>query len=138
MTEPSAAPHTHLARGQSPAATILQTINTLLGEAAEDSTITSAKFVPNANITGAASPASRTLNVINRGQDGSGAVVMASLAFLAGINGVSGDEIAFTLSGTAANLLAVKGDVIEVQTIPVGGTGLVDPGGLVEITLARR
>lgn len=91
-----------------------------------------------AAVTGAASPASRTLSVINHGQAGAGTTVVASLALLSGVNLVAFDEKALTLSATAADLVVTAGDILEFRSAPVGGTGLVDPGGTVEITFERN
>lgn len=91
-----------------------------------------------AAVTGAASPASRTLSVINHGQAGVGTTVVASLALVAGVNLVAFDEKALTLSATASDLQVVAGDILEFRSAAVGGTGLVDPGGTVEVTFERN
>jgi hypothetical protein len=91
-----------------------------------------------AAVTGAASPASRTLSLINRGQAGAGSTVVASLALVASVNLVAFDEKALTLSATAADLLVAAGDILEFRSAPVGGTGLVDPGGTVAVTFERN
>lgn len=131
------APHEFSQRGHAPASTILQTTTQMLGEASEAGVIARASYVPEAAVTGAASPASRKIDIVNRGQDGSGTTVMATLAFLAGVNGVAGDEIAFTLSAVAGATTVAAGDVIALVSSPVGGTGLADPGGLVQAVLSR-
>ena len=95
-------------------------------------------YTPVASVTGAASPASRTLSVINHGQAGAGTTVVASLALVAGVNLVGFDEKALTLSATASDLQVVQGDILEFRSAAVGGTGLVDPGGTVEITFERN
>lgn len=91
-----------------------------------------------AAVTGAASPASRTLSLINRGQAGAGSTVIASLALVSGVNLVAFDERALTLSSTAADLVVTAGDILEFRSAPVGGTGLVDPGGSVSVTFERN
>lgn len=91
-----------------------------------------------AAVTGAASPASRTLSVINKGQAGAGTTVVASLALVSGVNLVAFDEKPLTLSATAADLLVTAGDILEYRSAAVGGTGLVDPGGTVSITFERN
>jgi hypothetical protein len=78
----------------------------------------------------------RTLTIVNKGQSGAGSTVMATLAFTTGVNGVAFDEKAFTLSGTAANLNVVSGDVLAVVSTHTG-TGIADPGGRVEVQLSR-
>lgn len=131
------APASYTLEEQLPASAILATTVQQIGEAREAGVLSAASYAPVANITGAASPASRTLQIINKGLDGNGAVVMATLAFLGGINGLDFDEIAFTLSATPADLAVVAGDQLVVSSAPVGGTGLVDPGGRIQLTLAR-
>jgi hypothetical protein len=91
-----------------------------------------------AAVTGAASPSSRTLSLINHGQAGAGTTVVASLALVATVNLVAFDEKNLTLSATAADLNVVAGDILEFRSAPVGGTGLVDPGGTVSVTFERN
>lgn len=100
--------------------------------------VASVSYTPLASVTGAASPASRTLSVINHGQAGAGTTVVASLALVGGVNLVAFDEKFLTLSSTAADLQVVAGDILEFRSAAVGGTGLVDPGGTVEITFERN
>lgn len=90
-----------------------------------------------AAVTGAASPASRTLSLINRGQTGVGTTVVASLALLSGVNLVAFDEKVIPVSVTASDVLVADGDILEFRSAAVGGTGLVDPGGTVEVTFER-
>lgn len=91
-----------------------------------------------AAVTGAASPASRTLSLINKGQAGAGTTVVASLALVSGVNLVAFDEKDVTLSATAADLVVTAGDILEYRSAAVGGTGLVDPGGTVSVTFERN
>lgn len=134
MTE---APRTWEAEETLPASTILATTTQQIEHAEEAGLLASASYSPSAAITGAASPASRTLTIVNKGQAGAGAVVMATLAFLGGINGAAFAESAFTLSVVAGALTVAAGDEIVVTSAPVGGTGLVDPGGEVRLTFSR-
>lgn len=131
------APRTQVIEETLPASTILATTDQSIGEAREAGVIVGATYTPEAAITGAASPASRTLTIINKGQAGLGAVVMATLAFLAAVDGVAFDEKAFTLTATVADRAVVAGDILAVVSAPVGGTGLVDPGGRVQVELGR-
>lgn len=94
-------------------------------------------YTATAAVTGAASPASRTLSLINRGQDGSGNTVVASLALLGGVNLAAFDERALTLSGVAGATTVAAGDILEFRSAPVGGTGLADPGGTVTVEFNR-
>src|SRR5688572_334647 len=59
-------------------------------------------YVANALLTGA-NTNSRTLNLRNKGQDGSGSTVVVSKAFVSGVNAVAFDETVIILSDTAAN-----------------------------------
>lgn len=96
-------------------------------------TVTRVSYTPEAAIAGAATN-NRTVQVINRGQSGAGAVVVATLTYDAGVNGVAYDEQNLTLQ--AANLVIAAGDVLEFRSSP-NGTGLADPGGSVLIEVNR-
>jgi hypothetical protein len=95
------------------------------------------RLLPLAAVTGAASPASRTYTLVNRGQDGSGSTAVATLNLVSGTNLVAFDERAVPLSGTAANLNVAEGDVLELRSAPVGGTGLADGGATAIVEIAR-
>lgn len=98
-------------------------------------TVTAVTYTPDATITGA-NTNSRTVNLVNKGQTGVGTTVIATLAFVSGVNATAGDEKAIPLSGTPANLVVAAGDVLEWQSVHVG-TGIADPGGLVKVTIDR-
>ncbi|HEY8818402.1 MAG TPA: hypothetical protein VIM25_06245 [Candidatus Limnocylindrales bacterium] len=98
-------------------------------------TLASATIIALAALTGA-NTNSRTIQVFNRGQAGLGTTVMASLAFVTGVNLVAEDETALTLSVTAANLVVADGDVIEVQSLTVG-TGLAAPQFIAKLGFSR-
>jgi hypothetical protein len=100
-------------------------------------TVIGATYTATAAVTGAASPASRTLSVVNRGQDGTGTTVVATLALLGGVNLAAFDERALTLSAVAGATTVAAGDILEFRSAPVGGTGLADPGGTVTIEFSR-
>lgn len=100
-------------------------------------TVSKVSYTALAAVTGANSPASRTLSVINHGQAGAGSTVVASLALVSGVNLVAFDERALTLSATAADLVVAEGDILEFRSAAVGGTGLVDPGGTAVIEFTR-
>lgn len=99
-------------------------------------TVTSVNYIADTAITGA-NTESRTAQVINKGQAGTGTTVIASKAFTSGVNAAAFDATALTLSSTAADLVLVAGDVVAFKSLHVGSTGLADPGGTVEITVAR-
>ena len=130
------APNTRTYRAQCPALTILAT-GVYPIKVTEAGVVSSVSYSPTAAVTGAASPASRTLNLINKAQDGTGSTVVATLALVGGVNLVAFDEKAITLSATPANLVVAAGDVLQWQSIAVGGTGLVEGGGEVEVQISR-
>jgi hypothetical protein len=72
---------------------------------------------------------------VNKGQSGSGSTVVATLAMTSGVNAVAFDELAATLSSTAADKVVAAGDILAWVSTAVGGTGLADPGGLVQIEI---
>jgi hypothetical protein len=99
-------------------------------------TVTGVRYIPTSVLTGADTN-SRTANVYNRGQAGAGTTVVASKAFTAGVNAPANDGTDITLSGTGANLVVAQGDALDWESLHVGGTGLADPGGLVEVDITR-
>jgi hypothetical protein len=131
------APRTTTLQVNLPASTILATTTIDLGEVVEDGVVASAEYIPTANITGAASPASRDISIINKGQDGNGTTVVAVIHFLSGTNGLDFDALPFTLSVVAGATTVAEGDVLAITSAPVGGTGLVDPGGEVKVEINR-
>lgn len=98
--------------------------------------LTAATAVPLTVLTGANTD-SRTIQVINRGQTGAGTTVMASKAFVSGVNAPAEDETAITLSVTASDLVIAAGDVIEIKSLHVGGTGLAGPQFFGRLTISR-
>lgn len=133
---PDSAPFTRTLDADLEAATALVT-NSESVRAPFAGTVASVRYLPLAAVTGAASPASRTLSLVNRGQNGAGSTVIATLNLLAGTNLVAFDEAALALSGTAANLNVAEGDVLEFRSAPVGGTGLAEGGGTAIVEIAR-
>lgn len=109
----------------------------VLGEAPFDGTVISASCTPEANITGDTTE-TRTLSVVNKGADGNGTTVVATLAFVTNVNATDFNEQAFTLSAVAGALDVAEGDVLAVTSAHGGTTGLADPGGLVEVQINPR
>jgi hypothetical protein len=107
----------------------------ILGEAPFAGTVTEVNYIPDAALTGA-NTNTRRLALINRGQAGAGATIVAELQFNAGINLTAGDETAITLSATPANLVLVAGDVLAWFSDAVG-TGIADAGGVVQVSISR-
>lgn len=103
-----------------------------------DGSLVSAVYYPDTNITGADTN-SRTYNVHNRGDDGDGTTLMASIAMEAGTDGAqyAAVELAVASGEDAEDAECVAGDVITFESLHIGGTGLADPGGTIAITLER-
>jgi hypothetical protein len=99
-------------------------------------TVISANYIADTTLTGA-NTESRTAQIINKGQAGAGTTVVASKAFVSGVNAPAFDATALTLSSTPADLVVAAGDVLAFKSLHVGSTGLADPGGTVEIVLSR-
>jgi len=129
------APHTTKLTGNSPSAIAAADAALHIGEAPYIGEITGVSYTPVADVTGD-NTESRTLTLVNRGQTGAGVTVAATLAFVTGVDGTEDDELAFTL-GVAANLDLADGDVLEFVSTSVGGTGLADPGGHVQVEISR-
>lgn len=99
-------------------------------------TVTAVTYSPKSDITGANTD-SRTVSLINKGQDGNGTTVIATLAFVSTVNASDYDEKTITLSATPANLVVADGDILAWLSAHVGTTGLADPGGLVKVSISR-
>lgn len=119
-----------------PAVTIAATADQTIGEVNTAGRVSSVSYTPEAAITGAASPNSRTFTLVNKGAAGVGTTNVATLAMVSGVDGVAFDEKAITLNATAANLVVAAGDILVwVSTAVTAGGGLVDPGGLVQVEI---
>lgn len=97
--------------------------------------VTGASLTADAAITGN-NGNKRTLTVVNRGADGAGSTVVATLDFVTGKDAAAGDEVAFALSGTPANVEVEAGDILAVAEA-VTGSGLANPGALIQIEFTR-
>lgn len=98
-----------------------------------DVTITGVKWVPAAAITANVTNFA-TLSLRNR-TTGAGTAVPATRAYSA-TDSVAHTPEAMTLSGTAADLVLAAGDVVTLG-ITHGGTGLLIPAGIVQVTVRR-
>lgn len=117
-----------------PAVAAAATADQVVGET-QAGRVTAATYTPEAAITGAASPASRTFTLVNKGQAGDGTTTVATLAMVEGVDAAAFDETALTLSSTEADRAVAAGDILVWVSTAVGGTGLADPGGSVQVTV---
>lgn len=107
----------------------------IIGEAPFAGTVTGASYTTDATITGHASN-NRAFSVINAGSDGTGTTSVATVTSDASNSFTAGDEKALTLSGTAANLVVAAGDILKFKS-DANASGVVDPGGVVQVTISR-
>jgi len=110
-------------------------LTTIVAKARFTGTVTSVTYAPVAGITGADTN-TRLVQLVNKGQNGSGSTVIASLQFNSGVNATAFDEKPITLSGTPANLDVAADDILAWVSTHVG-TGLADPGGTVFVEISR-
>lgn len=106
-----------------------------IGRAPFAGAVSAVTYAPAGDITGAATN-NRRFQLINKGQDGNGTTVIATLSFGNGTNAADFDEKVIPLSGTAADLNVAAGDVLAWFSDSVG-TGIADPGGLVTVSVSR-
>lgn len=132
----SKAPFEHVMQDNVPAVAAASDKSTVIGAAPFAGTITSVTYTPDAQLTGADTE-SRTITVVNKGQDGNGTTNIATKAFVNAVNANDFDETAITLNATPANLVVAAGDIIAFVSTHVGSTGLADPGGKVRVTISR-
>jgi hypothetical protein len=107
------------------------TLATPLPAVARSFKVASVEYLPNQDVTGAATN-SLTLELRNRGQDGSINVLLASLAMVAGVNAFRRFAKTITRVTTNGEPTVLEGDQLEWHSVKVG-TGLADPGGQVLI-----
>lgn len=129
------APLVRKVQGNIPATAQAATADQTLGEAPFAGTVSAASYTPEANITGD-STNSRTLTLVNKGADGNGTTVVATLAFTTGVNATDFNEQAFTLSVVEGATTVASGDILAVVSTFVA-SGLADPGGLVQVDITR-
>ena len=107
----------------------------VIGRAPFAGTVSQVLFIPEANITGAATN-NRIYSLINKGQDGNGTTVIATLEMASGVNATDFNELVIPLSGTPANLVVAAGDTLSWLS-DAQNTGLADPGGTVIVEINR-
>lgn len=107
-----------------------------IGEAPFDGTVTGVSYTPEANITGA-NTETRTFTLVNKGSDGNGTTVVATLAMTNGVNATDFNESTMTLSVVADATDVSQGDILAFVSTHSGSSGLADPGGLVQVGISR-
>lgn len=119
-----------------PQATAGSDLNTNVWVVTSDCTVTAVTYAPVTAITGANSN-TRSVSLVNKGTDGLGSTVVATIQYNSGVNATASDENTVTLSGTPANLNLTAGQLLQWQSTHVG-TGIADPGGLINIVTAAK
>lgn len=136
MANPLAAPHQTVLSATHPPVATAASATTVVSSAPYDATVAGVEYVATADVAGAATN-NRRLRLINKGANGAGTTAVAEFQFTTGNNAADFVALALTLSGTAANLDVLAGDVLALESAAVA-TGIADPGGSVRVTLARR
>ena len=106
-----------------------------VGEAPCAGTVTSVSYTPEGASTGN-NTNKRTYTLVNKGASGAGTTVVATLDLAAGTDLVAFDEKAFTLSVVAGATTVAEGDILALASTHAG-TGLVDPGGSVQVEISQ-
>ena len=106
-----------------------------IGSALEAGIVTGVTYISDAAATGDATN-NRVLSVINKGQDGSGTTVVATLTLLAGVNLVAFDAKNITLSEVDGATTVAAGDVLAFSSAHAA-SGVADGGGIVTVTIGR-
>lgn len=130
------APHVTTRQANAAAVAAASDLETKVGECPYAGTVSSVSYVPAATITGANTD-SRTLQLFNRGTDGSGTTKVAELAMVSGVDAAADDEKAITIITASDADEVAEGDILEWKSLHVGSTGLADPGGLVIVEISR-
>lgn len=138
-------PYTETLRIPVPASSaVSDDLTTIIGKMPFDGEVTAVRLITKTGITGAATN-NRAVAVVNKGAAGSGTTSIASLAFSAAtVTTTALVPKDITLStDPAANDYGVyaqrrfsEGDVL-VWTSTHVGTGIADPGGTIEIDIAK-
>jgi len=131
------APQTETIESQTVAATIAAASASGVYVKAPFAGTVSAASVITATALSGANTESRTIQLHNRGQAGVGTALVASKAFISGVNAVADDETVLTLTATAADLVVAAGDILEFTSLSVGGTGLAGPAFAGSVTFSR-
>lgn len=132
---PDTAPLADSITANVPAAGAAVAQDTVVGEAPYALTVTGVSFIPIADITGATAT-KRTMTLVNKGVDGNGATVVATLDFITGVNASDYDEKDFTLSVVAGALAVAANAILELHEV-VTSTGTANPGGRVQVAFTR-
>lgn len=99
-------------------------------------TVTAVTFVGDAVITGVDTNTARH-DLINKGLTGGDTRVVATKAYPNGVTTAAYDEIALTVTTTAANVAVVAGDVLALSTVKVGSNvAVTTPRLVVRVTIA--
>lgn len=108
-----------------------------IGEAPFAGTVTGVSLVSEANVTASASNY-RTLQVVNKGQDGNGAVVVATFSTDTPTTDdlADFDEKSFVLSAVAGATTVAAGDILAVVET-VTGSGVAHSGYEITVDVTR-
>lgn len=109
-------------------------LTTILGIVPFDSRVVSVKYIPKAAAVGDNTNA-RTFTLLNKGSAAAAGTTVATLAQTTGVDLAAYIAKDFTLHATLTNRDVVAGDVLAITSVHTG-TGVADPGGILEIAFA--
>lgn len=134
---PDTAPNVKVIETTLPAAGAAVTQDQVIGKAPFAGIVQSVTVISEAAVVANATNF-RTIRVLNKGQAGAGAVVVASHALDTPTTDdlAAFDEKTIPLSGTPANLVVAEGDVLAADET-VAGTGLAHSGYKIRVEIAR-
>jgi hypothetical protein len=118
-----------------PVSTVGNDLNTNVYQCPRAGTVSAVTYATVTAITGA-NTNTRSVSLVNKGTAGTGTTVIATLQFDSAVNTVANVPKAITL-GVAANLQVAAGEVLQWQSTHIG-TGIADPGGLLQVTIAAN
>lgn len=125
-----------VARMIDPVTTVGNDLRGIVFKAPYACTLVGVNYIPGSTQAGA-NTNSRTYSLFNRNNStGAGTVLMATLAAVSGVDLTDNVPKVIPISGTPANLEMAAGDVLEWESLHIG-TGIADPGGLLEISYVR-
>lgn len=121
--------------GQDNGVTIAADDSFVIGEVSGTGRVTEVTYTPELASTGD-NTNKRVYTLVNKGASGAGTTVIATLDLITGVDLVAFDEKAATLSVVANAINVTEGDILAWVSTHAA-SGLVDPGGVVKVTIER-
>lgn len=125
----------YVMQGQDNGVVQASTDSFVIGEVSGTGRVTEVSFTPEAASTGD-NTNKRVYTLVNKGSGGAGTTVIATIDLTTGNDLTAFDEKLATLHATPANLVVTEGDILAWVSTHAA-SGLVDPGGIVKVTIER-